>query len=50
MSNLGNQYISGSYQSVLNVGTGSGDYVTSTLKPLTDGYGTSLLNLVVAYH
>ncbi len=42
MSNLGNQYISGSYQSVLNVGTGSGDYVTSTLKPLTDGYGTSV--------
>jgi hypothetical protein len=42
MSNLGNQYISASYQSVLNVGTGSGDYITSTLKPLTDGYGTSV--------
>ena len=42
MSNLGNQYISSSYQSVLNVGTGSGDYVTSTLKPLTDGYGTAV--------
>ncbi len=42
MSNLGNQYISASYQSVLNVGTGSGDYITSTLKPLTDGYGTAV--------
>ena len=40
MSNLGNQYISASYQSVLNVGTGSGDYITSNLKPITDGFGS----------
>ena len=40
MSNLANQFISSSYQSVLNVGTGSGDYLTTTLKPITDGFGT----------
>jgi hypothetical protein len=40
MSNLSNQYISSSYQSVINVGTGSGDFITSTLKPVTDGFGT----------
>ena len=42
MSNLSNQYISASYQSVLNVGTGSGDFISSTLKPITDGYGTQV--------
>jgi hypothetical protein len=42
MSNLAQQYISQSYQSVVNVGTGSGAYLTSTLQPLTDGFGTSL--------
>jgi len=40
MSNLSNQFISNSYQSVLNVGTGSGSYVTSTLQPITDGFGS----------
>lgn len=40
MSNLAQQYISQSYQSVMNVGTGSGASITSTLQPLTDGYGT----------
>lgn len=40
MSNLAQQYISQSYQSVINVGTGSGASISSTLQPLTDGYGT----------
>lgn len=40
MSNLAQQFISQSYQSVINVGTGSGASINTTLQPLTDGYGT----------
>ena len=39
MSNLSNQYISSSYQSVLNIGTISGSSLTGTLQPVTDGFG-----------
>jgi hypothetical protein len=39
MSNLSNQYISSSYQSVLNIGTISGSSLSGTLQPVTDGFG-----------
>lgn len=41
MSNLANQYISSSYQSVLNIGTTAGSSLSSSLQPVTDGYGLS---------
>jgi len=40
MGNLSNQYISQSYQSVLNMGTGLGQALSGTLQPVTDGNGT----------
>ena len=40
MSNLTNQYISSSYQSVLNIGTSAGETLTTNAKPVTDGLGT----------
>jgi hypothetical protein len=39
MSNLGNQYISSSYQSVLNIGQNPGGELTNNLQYLTDGAG-----------
>ena len=41
MSNLANQYISSSYQSVLNIGTTAGASLSSSLQPVTDGFGLS---------
>jgi hypothetical protein len=40
MSNLGNQFISASYQSVLNVGSAPGSSISSSQTVITDGYGT----------
>jgi len=41
MSNLSNQYISSSFQSVMNVGTTNGASLTTDLQKITDGNGVS---------